>query len=192
MKSEKAEPEEEALVSLLRILKPLTSVERHRAVAAAMTYLGEKYGGDGERRARSGGREEESSGLGGGDYPRAVSAWMKQHDIAPDEIDQVFQFQDDGPFVIHDVPGKTKKERTLNAYVLTGVAQFLTTNDRTFQDAVARKFCEDIGCLDAANHAATLKDRGPEFSGDKNKGFTISNVGLKRGAAIVKEVVGAK
>jgi hypothetical protein len=61
-----------------------------------------------------------------------------------------------------------------------------------FENAMARGFCEKIGCYDQANHAVHLKkNKGGEFSGDKNKGYTLTSVGMKRGAALVKELAGA-
>ena len=63
---------------------------------------------------------------------------------------------------------------------------------RTFQDSVAREHCSIIGCLDKANHAAILNDHGPEFSGDKSKGYTISNIAVKKAAALVKEMASSK
>lgn len=181
---------EEALLEIVRILKPLTSEERQRAVNAAMAFLGEAQISSKAAQPSSSAPEGARVDVIAGGYPPSVSNWMRQHDLSSDELDQVFQFHKDGSFDIHEVPGKTKKERTLNVYVLTGTGMFLTTGDRTFQDQDARKFCENTGCLDAPNHAAILKDRGSEFAGDKNKGFSISNPGLKRAAAIIKEVAG--
>ena len=42
----------------------------------------------------------------------------------------------------------------------------------------------------AANHAVHLKNNRGEFSGHKQRGYTLTNVGMKRGAAIVKELLG--
>jgi hypothetical protein len=113
---------------------------------------------------------------------------MQQYSVSPEELDQVFHFKGDGIFDIHDAPGKSKKEKTLNTYILTGVGRFLITNNREFDDQTVRGFCETIGCYDRANHAAYMKAKGPEFSGDKKKGYSLTNVGVKRGATLVKEV----
>jgi hypothetical protein len=116
---------------------------------------------------------------------------MKKHDISEEELDQVFHFGEDGSFVIHDVPGKSSREKTLATYALTGVGTFLTTNQRAFDDSTARGFCETIGCYDRTNHSKHLKEKHPEFTGDKSKGYSLTNPGLKRGAALVKELAGA-
>jgi hypothetical protein len=172
------------LMTIINALKPLKSDERHRAVDAAMTYLGET-----KKAPAAEARETAPEGGGDESYPVAANRWMKQNGVSPDELDQVFLFNGDGSFDIHSAPGKSKREQTLNTYILTGVGQFLATNTKTFADKLARGFCESIGCLDAANHAAHIKNyTGSEFSGSKSKGYTVTNVGLKRGAALVKEL----
>jgi hypothetical protein len=35
-----------------------------------------------------------------------------------------------------------------------------------------------------------MKKTGPEFTGDRSKGYSLTNPGIKRGAALVKEVAG--
>jgi hypothetical protein len=131
-----------------------------------------------------------SKEVGDSPYGVATEKWMQQNNVSGEEFDRVYHLRPDGSFDIHDAPGRSKKEKTLNAYVLTGLGRFLTTNDREFEDSLARGFCETIGCYDPANHAAYMKAKGPEFSGDKKKGYSLTNVGVKRGAALVKEVAG--
>ena len=116
---------------------------------------------------------------------------MKQNSVSTEELDQVFHFNSDGSFDLLNAPGKSKKQQTLNTYILTGLGKYLASGgDRGFDDATARQFCETIGCYDQANHAVHLKNRGPEFTGDKHKGWSLTNPGVKRGAALVKEVAG--
>lgn len=172
-----------ALTSIINILTPLTSEDRHRTVNAAMLFLGETV--------KAPGPAGTGKGVGEGSNPGAVGAWMTQYGVSQDQMDQVFHFNNDGSFSIHDAPGRSKKEKTLNTYILTGLGKFLMTNDRAFDNSMARGFCETIGCVDPGNHAAYLKNKGPEFSGDKNKGYSLTNVGVKRGAALVKELASA-
>ena len=177
------------LTTIIKALTPLNSEERHRTMDAAMMFLGETtMSAPAEHKGEVTGPDKNASD---GIYPAAVSAWMQQNNVSDEELDQVFHFKGDGSFDIHDVPGKSKKEKTLNAYILAGLGKFLTTNDRAFDNVMARGFCETIGCYDAPNHAAYLKVKGPEFSGDKNKGYSLTNVGVKRGAALVKELASA-
>jgi hypothetical protein len=177
-----------ALTTIISVLTPLNSEERHRTVDAAMLFLGETARLPARKREAA--AEGDARGAMDGDYTEKIQKWMEKYSVSPGELDQVFHFHDDGTFDIHGAPGRSKKEQTLNTYILTGLGKFLTTSDRTFDDATARGFCETIGCYDPANHAAHLKSKGPEFSGDKKKGYSLTNAGVSRGAALAKELAG--
>jgi hypothetical protein len=180
-----------ALTTIIKALTPLKSEDRRRTVDAAMLFLGETA------KTAAMGRHAGESGVGQevdrGSFAPAARAegWMKKYGVSAEELEQVFHFNDDGTFDIHDVPGKSNSEKTLHTYVLTGLGKFLSSNDRTFDDEVARSFCKKIGCYDIANHNATLKRKGADLSGDKRRGYTLTSVGIKRGAALVKELAGA-
>lgn len=175
-----------ALTAVIRVLRPLSSEDRHRTVGAAMVFLGETatlkfVGGDA-------GATGVGAGDTGGDYAPAAIKWMEQNQISAEELDMVFQFKGDGTFEIHDAPGKSKKEKTLNTYVLTGLGAYIVKGGRNFTDSMARAYCETLGCLDRPNHATYLKEKGNEFSGDKTNGYALSNPGVRRGATLVKEL----
>jgi hypothetical protein len=165
------------LMTIVKALTPLSSEERNRTVDAAMLFLGETT--------------KALNDSGAGSYPARVDAWMKQYGVSAKELDRVFHFNADGSFAIHDSPGKSKRDKTLHTYILVGIGNFLTTNDRAFDDKLARRFCKTIGCYDAPNHAAFLRNKGPEFSGDKSKGYSLTKIGVKRSAALVKELARA-
>ena len=175
-----------ALTKIIDILKTVKSKERRRTVEAAMTYLGEATKPASDERKTSA-----ASTADDGNYPAAAGQWMKKYGISAEELDQAFHFNDDGNFSIQDAPGRSKKKKTLNTYVLTGLGEYLSRGSKAFADFTARGFCEDIACYDAANHAVHLKSKHPEFSGSKKKGYVLTNVGVKRGAALVKELAGA-
>jgi hypothetical protein len=178
----------EALTTIVEALTPLESEERYRTVNAAMTLLGEVT------KAASGGLKgvpsDAANNAGDGDYPLAVTAWMEKHGVSAEQLDQVYHFGGNGAFVVQHAPGNTKKEQTLNTYTFTGLGRFLVANERTFDDVMARGFCATIGCLDASNHATILKEKHPEFTGDKSKGYSLTNVGLATGTALVKGMAG--
>lgn len=174
------------LTAIVSALKPLDSDERRRTVEAALHYLGEAAFTSTERHCTN---ERGHVGDYASDYPAAVATWLKQNDVTTDELDQTFHFNPDGTFDIHDVPGKSKKEKSLNTYILTGLGHYLATSSYEFDDATARGFCQSLGCYDNANHATHMKEyKGAEFTGDKNRGYTITKPGVRRGAALVKEL----
>jgi hypothetical protein len=178
----------DALTAIISALTPLTSDERQRVVGAAMLFLGEMA--PKQHRIVSIDAADNDGGDSGGDYSPHIIRWMKQNGVSAEELDRAFHFNDGGTFDLLHAPGKSKKEQTLNTYILTGLGKYLTTKERAFDDGTARGFCETIGCYDPANHAVYIKNSGPEFTGDKRKGFSLTNIGLKQGAVLVKEITG--
>ena len=178
----------EIVSEIVELLTPIESAERIRIVQASLTLLGETFSSS--PRHIDGGSDalgEESGELSM--LPVRARAWMKQNSITADELQQVFHLADGNADVIAgDVPGKNKKEKTYNAYVIAGLARLLSTGDGAFDDKSARSLCETFGCYDPANHSSTIKDKGNEFTGTKDKGWTLTAPGLKRAAILVKEI----
>lgn len=124
-----------------------------------------------------------------GNFSPRAQIWMKQNSITPEHLDQVFHVSDGVAEVIApQLPGKNKKEQTYSAYILAGLSQLLLTGDALFGDKEARALCERAGCYDSANHSVTLRNRGNEFTGSKERGWTLTAPGLKRAAEIIKEL----
>lgn len=170
------------LVRLIEILEPLTPEDRHRNINATLTYLGDPGLAPVSRTPL----ENPTGHSGDGQPPAPMIARMKQYGIAHEHLERVFSFHKDGTFAILDVPGKGMRDKTLNMYILTGLGTFLATGERFFTDALARGNCEAHSCLDSPNHAKTLGAKHPEFSGDKNNGWSIAIPGIRRGAELVK------
>jgi hypothetical protein len=170
------------LTGLVKILAPLSSEHRHLAVEAVMTFLGERRGATAERGAGGAINEDEPKSSAPNSNARS-----KQNGLSLEQIERVFHFGGDGSVEILEIPGKGRREKTLNAYVLLGLGRYLATGDRQFSDDDARAVCETAGCYDPANHSATMKEKGTDLAGDKSKGWTITSVGLKRAATLVKE-----
>jgi hypothetical protein len=176
----------QALTQLIKILQPLTSDERHRNIDAALTFLGEKPFTAAVKQP-----DAQNQDAVDGHQPPGIAARMKQYGITHEQVERVFDFRADGTFAVVDVPGKGKREQTLNMYILTGLGTFLATGERQFSDSLARSNCDTHSCLDAPNHAKYLGSRHPEFNGDKASGWSITVPGIRRGAALLKDVAEA-
>lgn len=175
----------EVVTRIVDILEPLSPEDRRRAIAASLTLVG-----DGPVVPASANLvdQPEAGEAPAGLNPRAL-AWMKQNYISVEELEQTFHVAEGAVEVIaSEIPGKNAKEKTYAAYVLTGVGQLLATGNPVFEDKAARALCRTLGCLNEANHAAYLADKGNEFTGSKATGWTLTAPGLKRGAAIIKEL----
>lgn len=170
---------------IVELLSPLESEERLRIISASLMLLGEKPVALGKGSEA----EDSTEGDGATTLPPRARTWMKQYGISVEQTHQVFHLDNGTAEVIAaTIPGKNKKEQTFNAYILTGIARLLATGDPSFEDKVARSLCENAGCYDSANHAAYMKSKGNEFTGSKDKGWTLTSPGLKRGAALVQEL----
>jgi hypothetical protein len=178
----------DAMAKLVELLKPLSPEDRIRAVRSAMIWLGDAQP---DAILAAGDEEKVNEPVGEiGALPLRARTWMKQNGIYATQLQHVFHLTKERVEVIAGVPGRNKKEQTYNAYILTGLGQFLLTGNPTFQDREARALCESSGCYDSANHSAHLRNRGNEFTGTKDKGWTLTVPGLRRAAEIVKELSG--
>jgi hypothetical protein len=179
----------EIVAEIVELLTPLDSAERARAVKASLVLLDESVpGGPPIAFADSAAPAlEDSSEMSG--LPARARTWMKQNGVSLEELQQIFHMADgSGEVIAGEIPGKIKKEKTYNAYILTGLAKLLSTGAAAFDDKTARALCESSGCYDQANHSVTIKDRGNEFTGTKERGWTLTAPGLKRAATLVKEM----
>jgi hypothetical protein len=178
----------DAMTKVVEVLTSLSSEDRIRVIRAAMALLGDAQPNLSSVRGEVDGAED-LDGAGLGSLSLRARTWMKQGGVSEAELQQVFHVTEEGMQIIAaHMPGKNKKEQTYNAYILTGLGQLILTGNPTFQDRAARTLCEASGCYDAANHSATIRERGNEFTGTKDKGWTITSPGLKRAAEIIKEL----
>ena len=114
---------------------------------------------------------------------------MRTSKLAKEQIEQVFEIADTGVTVIGvNVPGKSSKEKTINTFVLEGIARLLASGEPVFEDKAARALCESVGCYNSANHAVYMQEKGNLFTGSKDKGWRLTAPGLARGAELVKEM----
>jgi len=170
-----------AVTTIVDALTPFSSEERHRIIRAALAFLGEAPP------TAPTAPEEPVHALG--DLPPRARAWLKQNGVASEDLLQSFHLADgNAELIASQLPGKSKKEQTYSAYILTGIGRLLATGDAVFDDKLARSACETYGCYDSANHSAHLRDRGNEFTGNKDKGWTLTAPGLRRGAELIKEM----
>jgi hypothetical protein len=177
----------EETTKVVQVLTPLSTTDRARLVIAAFAILGDAVPNITPRNIVRNAREGAAAEGGDiGDLPLRARTWMNQNGISSAELEQVFHLAESDVEVIATVPGKNKKEQTYNAYILTGVGQLLLAGTAAFSDKAARALCESSGCYDQANHSASIRDRGNEFTGTKDKGWTLTAPGLKRAAEIVK------
>lgn len=179
---------------IVRLLDPLASKDRQRVINGALTMLGETstLGATGPETLGPASREasepiktsQETDGLSA-----KSKTWIKQNGITIAQLEQLFDISSDGvPVIAPEVPGKSDKEQTLNAYILNGVSRFLASGDTSFDDKAARKLCENLGCYNSGNHATYMSNKGNLLTGSKAVGWKLTAPGLKHGANLIKQL----
>jgi hypothetical protein len=173
----------EVLSSVIDLLTPLSPEERRRLVEAAFLLLGDTgHSTTGKKGV------DPFAGDGGVPLPPKARLWAKQNDVTQEMLEQVFHLDEGRVEVIAEIPGKSQREQVINAYILTGLAQLLTSGETLFSDKAGRALCATAGCFSGTNHATYLKDRGNDFTGSRENGWTLTNPGLKRAAGLIKAI----
>ncbi len=174
---------------IFHLLEPLNSETRHNIIRASLTLLGET-----STHGAAGGAALGAT-VGSAPDPTLIglspkgATWIKHSGLTLAQVERVFDISNQGVTVIaSEVPGKSDKEKTHNAYVLQGVSRLLASGDPTFEDKDARKLCEDSGCYNKANHAVYMSAKGNVLTGSKKSGWRLTAPGLKHGADLVKQL----
>jgi hypothetical protein len=180
----------EIAAKVVRLLGPLESDQRQQVIQASLVLLGESpiTSAAAAQSPQPGGKPGGRDILG---LPPRARAWATQSAITREQLAEVFEIDGGSVAVIaSDVPGKGKREKTINAYVVQGLARILASDDGTFDDKSARALCDTFGCYDQANHALNMKGLRNNLTGTKEKGWKLTAPGLRRAAEIVKELTG--
>ena len=175
----------EAVPQIVELLSGLGPDEQKRAVSAAMILLslsptGSVVAGDDVQH---------------GDNPEGISTkasgWMKKYGIGADQLGHVFTVSvEEVDVIAASLPGGSKRQKTLEAYVLCGLRSFIHGGEGRFDDKEARALCLKLGCYDPANHSNYMKAFSNLITGSKDIGWRITNPGFERAAQIVKQLTG--
>lgn len=176
------------VVQLVQLLTPLSTADRQRAIAAAMIVLDEPT--PVQMRTRKDASEHPSQDSDNEIHPKGTQ-WMTKNGITRAQLDHVFSIDASSMDVIASkLPGKSKRQQTVDAYVLCGLKSYLSTAEMTFADKDARDICNKVGCYDSANHSNYMKAFGNLVAGSKDGGWKLTNPGLAHAASVVKEAAG--
>jgi hypothetical protein len=176
------------VIKIVEQLEQLDSSEdRRRAVDAALTVLGDVE--IAKSPAKQSSHEQATNGLDRASdrVSDRGAAWIKQHGISEEMLERVFDIEDGKVELIGESIGKSKREGTINTYLLTGIAALLGKGKSEFSDEVARAYCEHLGCYDSANHAKYLKEGfGNKMTGSKTQGWKLTGPGMAAAAALLR------
>lgn len=173
------------------LIEPLDSMDRHKVVAGVLALLGETPLNPGNGSPTGGSKiGTGSSGLTTG--PNA-SRWIEQNKLSREMLEQVFHFGDnDVQIIASSIPGSTKKEKTVNSYLLMGAQSLLAFDDSSFTESDAIAFCKHHQCYDRNNHTTNRKEVGNRTVGNRKEGFKLAAPGLTAAAEVVRQAAGAR
>jgi hypothetical protein len=178
----------DATAKIHAVLEPLSFEERHRVINAALILLGDQPAAQAYRAAPfQAGAEVEDETADTGGLPIAASRWLKKNGLTLEILENYFHF-DDGKVEPIELPGdgKAKREKTINRYLMQGVAALLQSGNAAFDDAAARDQCTEFGCYDTANHGTFLKKFGNLITGSKSNGWKLTAPGLTAAAKLLQ------
>jgi hypothetical protein len=171
----------EVVAAIVKELTPLGAEERRRVIQASLVLLGDApvvaavHAPDVEDEVA------ESS------LPPRARAWTRQNGLSLEELQQTFHIEgDDCQLIVSEIPGRANRDRVRNAYLLVGAARLIATGEPRFDDRGARDLCERFGFFDPTNHSKYVKG-GNEFTGSREKGWTLTAPGLKQAALLISE-----
>jgi hypothetical protein len=100
--------------------------------------------------------------------------WMARNGLQASELTKVFSLGvDEIDLVAKTVPGKSKRERMRNVFLLRGVAAYLGTGAARFSHEQVKEACLHYDAFDATNFAAHFKSLSNEVSGSRDTGYTL-------------------
>jgi hypothetical protein len=157
-------------------------------MAAVMTLLGEVALPEAPKQSAS------SSGSGATDQGEfaemnlGVKAlkWIQKNGITRPMLDEVFHKTEAGVEVTAAmVPGVSKREMTVNVYLLSGIRGLLQTDVSTFDDSDAITLCKRLTAYDKNNHPANRQAVGNRMTGTKPT-FTLTAPGETAAGDLLK------
>jgi hypothetical protein len=154
-----------------------------------MTSLGEVAAFPGEGPAKGSGGIAETTGdfedlnLG----PKALK-WAQKHGVTRPALDEVFHFLGDRVEIsASSIPGASRREMTVNCYLLVGLRSLLKTDVPSISDSDAIAECKRMAAYDKNNHTTNRQSVGNKMRGTRPN-FMLTGPGETAGAELVKQI----
>lgn len=184
----------EVTTALYSLLEPLASEDRAKCLRAALVLLGENAVPEmsGASAISPAGTSavvtfDESEGMLGPKLRR----FLRQHRLMESQLHQIFHIAGETvELIANEVPGNTKKERTINCYLLVGVRNLIEGDEAKFEDKEALEYCQLTGSYDKNNHTTNRQALSNRMSGDRRHGFSLTVPGLRAAAELIRMMAG--
>lgn len=116
--------------------------------------------------------------------------WMIRNGLSVNSLSGLFSIGgDEIDLIANNVPGKSKRERMYNIFLLKGIAGYLATGAARFTHDQVKDACTHYKAYDAINFATHVKSFAADVSGSKSSEYSLTARGLSNGTELVKKMV---
>src|SRR5581483_3873002 len=113
--------------------------------------------------------------------------WLARNGLQAKQLWKIFSLgADEIDLIAETVPGKSKKDKMHNVFLLKGIAAYLGSGAARFSHEQIKEACLHYDAFDAANFATYLKSLSADVSGSKGVGYTLTARGIANGTELVK------
>jgi len=172
----------EAATRVARELEPLEVNQRQRVIRTALMLLGDAHFADVPQPGPIQTQQPSSNSMGA-----PSDLLLRRLGLTSDQVEQFLHFEGENAIPI-GLPGgaQSKREQTMNTYLLAVLAAALSSTEARFSDIEARNLCVQFGCFDAPNHVRIVKALGNKITGSKDSGWKLTSPGLAAAASLIK------
>jgi hypothetical protein len=179
----------ELSLEIYNILVPFESDVRQRVIQSALTLLGETaftpVGRSTALQSAVTGFDDVRVG------PKAMK-WVQKHAVSREMLDEIYHFTDgDVDIIASSVPGASKREMTVNCYLLSGIRGLLKGDVPSLDETETIAVCRRLTAYDKNNHTANRQSVGNKVSGTKPT-FTLTGPGETAAAELIKQMTSSK
>ena len=178
----------ELALQIYNILVGQDSEVRKRVVQSAMTLLGETAITAPTRA---------STQQGEGDFgdvrlgPKA-KRWAQKNAVTREMLEELYHLSDEGMDIIAGgVPGASRREMTINWYLLSGIRGLLKSDVSTLDETETIALCKRLTAYDKNNHTANRVAVGNKITGSRPT-FTLTGPGETAAAELIKQMTAPK
>jgi hypothetical protein len=174
-------------LEIYNILEPLPAEVRTRAIHAALASLGESAPLPATKSLSLNEPHEFSDTS---EMPLGAKArkWCQRNNLGAKHLEEIFHFTGETVEIIASaVPGSSKKEMTVNCYLLEGVRGLLKNDEPKISDGEVILLCKRLAAYDKNNHPTFRKSVGNRMTGDKANLF-LTGPGENAAADLIKQM----
>jgi hypothetical protein len=178
----------DTVASLYGILEPMAPEDRDRALRAALVLVGDPMPSAAVTGPTVDGPKEPSTLASVSPmFGPTAQRWLTQNQIQVENIENLFHVSgDDAIPIFSSVPGASRREQTVNCYLLAGVRRLLATDEAIADDKEAVELCQQVRAYDKNNHTSNRKSLGAKVTGSRENGFKLTVPGLREAARLIK------